>query len=167
MTTLANKILRDNHGCIIAMAYKRGNTMQFEEIPDEYHDLRNKISSIVEQRASIEIKEVKDIDKVLSIVKAAMKDHGASFRVRTNKRAAAAVATTGTGLVGGTTLAIVAELTTPFGVAAMGAAAAPFVVAVGLVGGAGILAHRIITKNADYEIVKHPLKKQLDLIFKK
>lgn len=141
--------------------------MKIDEIPDARRDLRATISKIVDDRGSIELKGIDDISEVISVIKGVMSEKKKRYRILTNNRATAAVASAGTGVLGGALMGAVAEITLSGVAAAAATVVAPVLVTAGVVGGAGILIHKAFTANPDYEVTKFPISKEVHVTYKK
>lgn len=141
--------------------------MKVDEIPDARKDLRARISKVVDEKGSIELKDVTDMSEVISVIKGVMSEKNKRYRVLTNRRATAAVASAGTGVLGGALMGAVAEITLSGVAAAAATVVAPALVTAGVVGGAGILIHKAVTANPDYEVTKFPFSKEVHVTYKK
>lgn len=141
--------------------------MKVDEIPDARRDLRVQISRMVDERGSIELKDITDMNEVVSVIKGVMSEKKKRYRVLTNKRATAAVSSAATGVVGGALMGAVAEITLSGVAAAAATVVAPALVTAGVVGGAGILIHKAFTANPDYEVTKFPFSKEIHVTYKK
>lgn len=147
--------------------FKRGWAMKVDEIPDTRRDLRVQISKMVDDRGSIELKDVADMDEAISVIKGVMDEKKKNYRILTNKRAAAAVSSAATGVVGGAVMGVVAEITLSGVAAAAATVVAPALITAGVVGGAGILIHKAFTANPDYEVTKFIFSKEIHVTYKK
>lgn len=142
--------------------------MDFKEIPDSYKDIRINVSRAIDEKSSIELKEVDDMNFVLNLLKEVFKDKKVNYRVRTNKRASVPGKLTGGGatIIGASMAMEATAVAAPIVVGSIAMAGAALTGA-GAVVLAGIAAHRIFTSNPDYEIIKYPSNKEIHLIYKK
>lgn len=122
-------------------------------------DFEAKVREAVSRKEDIRIKTSRNTSEALAVIKRILEENGLRFRVYTSMRSGAATAATAGGV------ALLSEAI-PIATAV---APTPVMVVLGTVGvgaAVGIAAHRIATRNPDYEVVKYPLKKELWLRYK-
>lgn len=144
--------------------------MEFQEIPDHYKELREKINSVIDNKESINLLNVEDMKKTFIVLEEIFNERGIKYRIRTRGRSIipASLAGGGATLVGASAVAegvlAVGTATVAIGTVAIAGAA---IAGVGTIGLLGIAAHRAITGNPDYEVIKQLDKNDIYIVYKK
>ncbi|MBB2170448.1 hypothetical protein HLH36_19305 [Gluconacetobacter aggeris] len=146
--------------------------MEYQEIPDWYKELRIKISKAVDSKSSVNLINVDDVNKTITVISEVFKEKGIKYRVVTKGRSIIPTRLAAGGAAVSGAAAITAEATIlgpiaiGMGAAAVGAAGVA-VAGVGVIALAGIGAHKLITMNCSYEIIKNNKNKDIYIVFKK
>lgn len=133
-----------------------GDSSKFNSAEEFVEDLRRKIQA----KDDFVVKTEKNMKEAVAAIRTVIEAEGLRCRVYTKRRGSAAA----TAVVGGT--AVLTLEVVPY---AVGLALFPYAAVIGLAGIAaslGIAAHRIATKNPDYEVIKSPLSKEIFVKYK-
>lgn len=120
--------------------------------------LKSDAKPMIAKKSSFEVVDVNNMSEVVSVLEGAIEEGGLRCRTYTNKRSVVTTAAAAGGVAGWASMTIIPVL---------GVSLAPVVGLAGIGAAIGIGAHRLATRNPDYEIIKHPLDKKIVVEYKK